>query len=114
MLTTPPVAAVERRAWAAVPAAGTLMLPDLGSTESVTVKPPGAVQGLPTREQLSARWPGVRATAGKLGMLTQGQGGLLSLTLARIASGLKVPPQHATSCWNPEFSECRVLGQSPG
>ena len=48
------------------------------------------MQGLPTREQLSARWPGVRAASGKLGMLSQGQGGLLSLTLARIASGLKV------------------------
>ena len=53
------------------------------------------MQGLPTREQLAARWPDVRTAAGKLGMLSQGQGGILSLTLAALAASLKVLPHCA-------------------
>ncbi|KAK9827794.1 hypothetical protein WJX74_002399 [Apatococcus lobatus] len=49
-----------------------------------------AVQGLDTRAELQARWPGVARSARRNGYMEPGKAGFLSTALARIATALKM------------------------
>lgn len=48
------------------------------------------LQGLDTRAELQARWPGVVRAARRNGYMEPGKAGFLSTALARIATALKV------------------------
>mgnify|MGYP001810672928 CR=1 FL=1 len=62
------------------------------STPSLCPQVPAeaASQPVPTRAQLSEEFENVARLSRQLGMLPEGQGGLLSLALAKLAAALKV------------------------
>eukprot|EP00884_Botryococcus_braunii_P014394 jgi/Botrbrau1/22956/Bobra.0030s0028.1 len=66
----------------------------LVSAALASIPPDAASQGVASREELQAEWPRVSQRARRLGLIQEGQGGLLSVGLASIAAWLKVPEVH--------------------